>query len=55
MLKIKDTILQKTVAGMQQEGVPYTGRYTDVLVDITCRGTLHHFLSFFVFVFVLIF
>uniref|UniRef100_A0A8D0J1E3 Trifunctional purine biosynthetic protein adenosine-3 n=1 Tax=Sus scrofa TaxID=9823 RepID=A0A8D0J1E3_PIG len=25
LLKIKDTILQKTVAGMQQEGVPYTG------------------------------
>uniref|UniRef100_A0A8C3VU25 Trifunctional purine biosynthetic protein adenosine-3 n=1 Tax=Catagonus wagneri TaxID=51154 RepID=A0A8C3VU25_9CETA len=25
LLRIKDTILEKTVAGMQQEGVPYTG------------------------------
>lgn len=26
LLKIKDTILQRTVDGMLQEGVPYTGK-----------------------------
>lgn len=30
LLKIKDTILQRTVDGMKQEGVPYTGKLAGV-------------------------
>lgn len=41
LLKIKNTILQRTVDGMQQEGMPYTGERIDVIVDIIHRVTLH--------------
>lgn len=34
LLKIKNTILQRTVDGMQQEGVPYTGEHISVIVSI---------------------
>ena len=44
LLKIKNTVLQRTVDGMQQEGVPYAGKHIGVIVDIFYRVSLHHLL-----------
>ena len=46
MLKIKNNILQRTVDGMQEEGMPYTGKHMDVIVDMIHGGSLQHFLFF---------